>query len=527
MTYQPHRHPEEAILKTFFDIFHLQYRPTMTTITTSTIASCTTIVDHDIIYPVIDKLYRTKKPNFTSLKIYKKLHLTTLHLSKRTLETMVKAGTLLDMPNDIIDGMNKFQCDCFQCMLHQTKLLNKGPKQHTNAIPPFTILHFDFQFFGIASIRGFTSSLAIVCGSTSYPFNFPTKSKAPPIDILGYVLRSIRTMGFNPIYCHMDEDGALARSSEFCKAIIDEGCILRTTGGGNSTNNGMVESGNGFDIDLIRPTLGTMHLMFGKQLPQDLPIQNFWCCALQMVTVLRRRLYNRNRKDCPYYLIHGKRPSFKELVIPGSLMTIVKPNKNALPRFAPDRITKGYFCGFGNNCRICLYWSPQPSYSFQRSYHSVIEDTATFSILDPLVFATAIDKSVTTNLPSTSATSQPAISATFQASMNEGNNLNIIKSGFPDRPVTSITVQLPSNGILGIELSDDKLYNLPFISKCRKDSFWYNNVPPNFRRNVFIIGFNDDQPITSHYLQQSIHDKQQSSDTKTRFFYFPLNNSRN
>ena len=77
MTYQPHRHPEEAILKTFFDIFHLQYRPTMTTITTSTIASCTTIVDHDIIYPVIDKLYRTKKPNFTSLKIYKKLHLTT------------------------------------------------------------------------------------------------------------------------------------------------------------------------------------------------------------------------------------------------------------------------------------------------------------------------------------------------------------------------------------------------------------------------------------------------------------------
>ena len=324
MDYIPKRHPEETTLTKLYDLFNLRYRPNFTTINNVNIANCQPFMDKDIVYPVIDKLYRTKKPKYTSLQHYKRLHLASLHLSKRTLETIVRKGTLRDIPPNILDGMNKFQCDCYQCLLHRTKLLDRGPLHNTNNIAPFTILHFDFQFFGIKSIRGFTSSLAVVCGSTSYPFNFPTKSKAPPIDILIYVLNTVKSMGFNTVYCHMDEDGALARCSEFCQAIIDQACILRTTGGGNSSNNGIVESGNGFDIDLIRPTLGMMHLMFGSQLPSDLHITQFWCCALQMVTFLRRRLYNRSRKDSPYFLVHGERPSIKELVIPGSLMTVVK-----------------------------------------------------------------------------------------------------------------------------------------------------------------------------------------------------------
>ena len=76
----------------------------------------------------------------------------------------------------------------------------------------------------------------------------------------------------------MDEDGALARCAEFCQAIIDESC----------------KSANGFDIELICPTLGTMSLMFGDKLPSDLPITKFWCCALQMVTFLQRHIYNRS-----------------------------------------------------------------------------------------------------------------------------------------------------------------------------------------------------------------------------------------
>ena len=431
------------------------------------------------------------------------------------METIVRKGTLRDIPPNTLDGMNKFQCDCYQCLLHRTKLLDRGPLHNTNNIAPFTILHFDFQFFGVKSIRGFTSSLAVVCGSTSYPFNFPTKSKAPPIDILIYVLNTVKTMGFNTVYCHMDEDGALARCSEFCKTIVDQACILRTTGGGNSSNNGIVESGNGLDIDLIRPTLGTMHLMFGSQLPSDVHITQFWCCALQMVTFLRRRLYNRSRKDSPYFLVHGERPSIKELVIPGSLMTVVKPNKNKLPRFSPDRFEKGYFCGFGNNCRVSLYWSPLLPYSLQRSYHSVIEDTATFAILDPQVFATAIDTTNTIDVPSTEPTT--TIPSDIQSSLDITNELTTIKSGFPDRDVTAITVTLPSDGLLGIELSDDKLYNLPIISKCHADSFWYKNVPVEFRRNVFVLGFDNDQPITSKFLQKLIAEKQKSSDRSVTF----------
>jgi hypothetical protein len=290
LDYVPHRHPGESDLKNLFDLFKMNYKPNMATIIDADISNCQSPPNHDIVYPVMDKLYRTKLPNYTALQYYKKLHLASLHLGPRTLTSMINHGTMLDIPKGTIDGMKKFQCDCYQCMIHRTKLMNRGPGRNTNNLPPFTILHFDFQFFGTTSIRGFTSSLAIVCGSTSYPFNFPTRSKAPPIDILHYILRTIRSLGFNPIYVHMDEDGALARCAEFCQAIVNESCILRTTGGGNSSNNGIVESANGFDIELIRPTLGTMSPMFGDKLPSDLPITKFWCCALQMVTFLCRRI---------------------------------------------------------------------------------------------------------------------------------------------------------------------------------------------------------------------------------------------
>ena len=188
LDYFPHRHPGESDLRNLFDLFNMNYRPNLHTIIEADISNCHYPPSHDIIYPVMDKLYRTKLPNYTELQSYKKLHLASLHLGPRTLTSMINHGTMLDIPKGTIDGMKKFHCDCYQCMIHRTKLMNRGPGHNTSNIPPFTILHFDFQFFGTTSIRGFTSSLAIVCGSTSYPFNFPTRSKALPIDILHYIL---------------------------------------------------------------------------------------------------------------------------------------------------------------------------------------------------------------------------------------------------------------------------------------------------------------------------------------------------
>jgi hypothetical protein len=235
-----------------------------------------------------------------------------------------------------------------------------------------------------------------------------------------------------------------------------------------------------------------------------------------MVTFLRRRLYNRSRDESPYFLVHGERPSIKELIIPGSIMTIVKPNKNSLPRFSKDRSSIGYICGFGNNCQVSLYWTPQHPLSLQRSYHSIIEDTATFAILDPQVFTTAIDTTNTTDIPQVDKP-LPVVPDTIHDSLAQTNDLSFVKSGFPDQDVTAITLTLPPDGKLGIELSDDVLYNLPVINKCHPDSFWYKNVPVAFRRNVFVLGFDNDQPITSKFLQHCISTTQCSTNRKVTF----------
>ena len=132
--------------------------------------------------------------------------------------------------------------------------------------------------------------MAAVCSSTSYPFNFPTKSKSAPIEIALYLIRTIRSLGHQVVFIRVDEGGELARSSEFCQIIVEENVILQTTGGGNSENNGVVERANQFDADLLRPALSTMETLMGDKLPEGMSIEMFWCCALQTSTMTKRRV---------------------------------------------------------------------------------------------------------------------------------------------------------------------------------------------------------------------------------------------
>ena len=53
---------------------------------------------------------------------------------------------------------------------------------------------------------------------------------------------NLRLQGYSADVVRMDEDGSLARSTEFMKTCIEElKLIIQTTGGYNSENNGMVE----------------------------------------------------------------------------------------------------------------------------------------------------------------------------------------------------------------------------------------------------------------------------------------------
>ena len=75
------------------------------------------------------------------------------------------------------------------------------------------MLQIDFAFFNVESIRGFTSTFVNICSDTSHPFGFPYRSKRTPLDILKFLVTTLRNQDKKVALTRVDEDGALARYS--------------------------------------------------------------------------------------------------------------------------------------------------------------------------------------------------------------------------------------------------------------------------------------------------------------------------
>ena len=117
------------------------------------------------------------------------------------------------------------------------------------------MLQMDFAFFNVESIRGFTSTFVAVCSATSYPFGFPSRSKRPPLDILKFLVTTLRNQDKKVAFIRVDEDGALARSSEFMRTCHKMNIIVQTTGGDASSLNGKSESPNKTLANITRALL--------------------------------------------------------------------------------------------------------------------------------------------------------------------------------------------------------------------------------------------------------------------------------
>ena len=109
-------------------------------------------------------------------------------------------------------------------------------------------------------------------------------------------------MGYIINFLRVDEDGSLANNSHFCEFVFKQSCILETTGGGNSENNGRVERGNRTKADMVRAQLSAMNIIMGDLLPSSMMIEQFWCFAYCHACFVMRRIYNRMRNDIPYFL---------------------------------------------------------------------------------------------------------------------------------------------------------------------------------------------------------------------------------
>lgn len=112
-------------------------------------------------------------------------------------------------------------------------------------------------------------------------------------------------MGYRPQCVVVDEDGALARSLEFCERVIHLTLVLDTTGGGNSEFNVKIECQHQTRADMVRPFLAIARLIIGNTLMM-IRIQKLWCFAYQHACLVSRYCYNCMRNATPHYLVYGK-----------------------------------------------------------------------------------------------------------------------------------------------------------------------------------------------------------------------------
>jgi hypothetical protein len=164
-------------------------------------------------------------------------------------------------------------------------------------------------------------------------------------------------------------------------------------------------------------------------------------------------MYNRLRKDIPYFLVFKKRPSALDLIIFGSWKTIVNPNKNLLPKL--DRATCGNFIGFGNNCSTSkIYWSHKQPRKYFRSHHNKININTTLSIQQEQFSSQA--------LPSLSQLHH--VTPSLSKCIISSHHLDYNQSSFPSKDIFTVTFIVPPfPAPIGALIRDELIVNMPFI----------------------------------------------------------------
>ena len=130
-----------------------------------------------------------------------------------------------------------------------------------------------------------------ICYATSYPFGFPSRSKRPPLDILKFLVTTLRNQDKQVALISVDQYGALSRDIESMRTCHNMNTILQTTGGDASSLNDKSESPNKKLANITRALL--LNSSHKKEL---------WCFSYQYSIWLSRGTENILRGDVHYFL---------------------------------------------------------------------------------------------------------------------------------------------------------------------------------------------------------------------------------
>ena len=108
------------------------------------------------------------------------IHRRLMHLHPDTITTMCSKQILRDLPSKTKSHANVL-CNCTICFRSKFNHPNRGMTVNTDNLKKGNLLHIDFQFYDIVSIRGFSSILSIIDAKTRKLWCFPGPDKRPPI----------------------------------------------------------------------------------------------------------------------------------------------------------------------------------------------------------------------------------------------------------------------------------------------------------------------------------------------------------
>ena len=432
------------------------------------------IVTFDSKAPTISALTRKSISSLPDQAIMQEAHLRLGHANFETLQLMSKKGIMKDIPN--LHKVHPIACKC--CFRQNRKHIPRNPVD-TSTPPPCTVFGIDFAHYSHVSIRGHTSAFTIVERTYHYPTAFPCPSKRPPVAIIRFFVTALQRLGFTPAVFKMDEGGDLAKSTEFCKELSDMGLIIHSTGGDNKTSNGIVERFHQTLHQMNRSSLSTLKVMLPEKLPLGIQIESFWDVCLVYMVQIKRVLFSKAIGDSPYFLMHKRRPSFRDYPVFGSPCEVVKANKEVERDKLNSASRQGYFMGKGNNSGAFLVWYVENPSKLIRAHHVHINEAKSFSIQDGL----------------------------FQIKRNSDPRPNYtpyikkLSSPFAPEDVVSYTLPVPLYDLspLGLKIVDDMEWNCPKLEMCIPDSIAYNTLAPQHRRNMHIVSINGMEPITARY----------------------------
>ena len=351
---------------------------------------------------------------------------------------------------------------CTKCNLPR---LNRNPPVSLATLRPGQMLQMDFAFFNVQSVRGFTSYISCDCVLTKYSFRFCTRRKRAPVDIIRWILLTLRKQKKEVNFVRFDEGGELARCEELNQMLLNEfQVVMQTTGGYASHLNGVTERGHRTDANTIRTSLYSAGL--GDE---------YWCFALMHSNFVNRRWCRYPETLTPYEKWNHTKPSFRKLHVFGA--TIYVHNHDA--KGLQPKAETGIYLGFGASTAVIYYLDPVKK-TIKRTHNAKIDNLQIggndFTPGSRLIAKHADISNI--SLPSASLT------------------LSTVKSPFDYNTLFTYTVNLPSQGPLGINIENDEVFGLPVINYMEETSPFRVGCKKTLQKNTWLIGVHHDEPIT-------------------------------